>query len=436
VLACEAASVYVACPGAALPAHHLEAAGLPPLPALLAGAAECHTLMARRSGAAAAAPPPPPAAPPAGPASGAPRAPDGAAAGGGGAPPAAADGDRGGGAREGDGDDELAPAAGDSLLERVGKRWRRWDRWEARGGGRGGAGGAAGGVLFVDPAEPLSDEDELGPGVLGVPLEPAAAAGARPAAPAASAFAAPAVQGAAPAGGRARGAAGSAIAGKAAERKALSAPDVLLEAAAAGAAAELGAAPAARQGADAGARRRLRFRAADLAKRALCRQRFPALPHVSWDRPEDAPSRCAPCVPDVALMHVAAMLAAGCSCTMCGSVLAAPACPSGADAQARAPCLLGATNDHGSSAPRIVMHADNARPPGAGSAGAAVAVLANRLAFSRAALVPCARAHRRAVQPSAGAAAEPEAQVEVGARCARAPATACLIGSNQERASQ
>jgi len=337
VLACEAASVYVACPGAALPAHHLEAAGLPTLPALLAGAAECHTLMARRSGAAAAAAPPP-AAPPAGPASGAPRAPDGAGGGGGGGgvPPAAAGAGRGGSGEEGE--DELAPAAGDSLLERVGKRWRRWDRWEARGGGRGAAGGAAGGVLFVDPAEPLSDEDELGPGVLGVPLEPAGGGGTRAAVPAASAFAAPAVQRATPAGGRGRGAAGGAASGKGAERKALSAPDVLLEAAAARAAAELGAAPAARQRSDAGARRPPRLGATDPAKRALLPSPLLALPHVGWVSPEGVPSRSrgAPCVPDVASVHVAATLAAGCSCTVCGSVLAASACPPGMHMQARA----------------------------------------------------------------------------------------------------
>ena len=338
MLACEAASVYVACPGAALPAHHLEAAGLPTLPALLAGAAECHTLMARRSGAAAAAAAPP-AAPPAGPASGAPRAPDGAGGGGGGGgvPPAAAGAGRGGSGEEGE--DELAPAAGDSLLERVGKRWRRWDRWEARGGGRGAAGGAAGGVLFVDPAEPLSDEDELGPGVLGVPLEPAGGGGTRAAVPAASAFAAPAVQRATPAGGRGRGAAGGAAGGKGAERKALSAPDVLLEAAAARAAAELGAAPAVRQGADAGAQRPCD--SGQQTERSLPPPSpLPTLPHVGWVRPEHVPSRCrgAPCVPDVAaLVHAAATRAAVCSCTVRGGVLAAGACPPSIDTLARAP---------------------------------------------------------------------------------------------------
>lgn len=114
---------------------------------------------------------------------------------------------------------------------------RQWDAWEQTGAGRCERAVRDGGVLFVDEAQSRGSRDgeDFGPGVLGVPLPPFAdsparnPAGARPEAlktPAASPFAAAAAAGAAE--GRASAGSGAAAGGGGgAERKALSAPDVL-----------------------------------------------------------------------------------------------------------------------------------------------------------------------------------------------------------------
>lgn len=134
LLACEADSMFVGCPGPALPAWRLHAAGLPALPALLAAAADAHTLLAG-SGATPGETPAPPASARA--ASGGRRGSmegpgwEAVQGSGFGDQPAGPPGDQEGE----DPQDDLAIRGTDTLMERAGKRWRRWDRWQRRGAG-------------------------------------------------------------------------------------------------------------------------------------------------------------------------------------------------------------------------------------------------------------------------------------------------------------
>lgn len=111
--------MYVACPGAGLPAHLLEAAGLPALPQLLADAAESHTILDAQEGPQGGRVPPQATA-----ASGQGTGAEAVSSGG-----AAYGGDRSyrghlaGGA--GDSEDDLAIRATDTLMQRAGKRWRQ-----------------------------------------------------------------------------------------------------------------------------------------------------------------------------------------------------------------------------------------------------------------------------------------------------------------------
>lgn len=118
LLLCEAASVYVACPGAGLPAHLLEAAGLPALSQLLADAAASHTLLDAREGSQGGRAPPQATAT-SGQGTGAEAVPSGGAA---------YRGDRsyrGHLAGAGHPEDDLAIRATDTLMQRAGKRWRQ-----------------------------------------------------------------------------------------------------------------------------------------------------------------------------------------------------------------------------------------------------------------------------------------------------------------------